>query len=123
MDHDNHMNEDQKIIQNVLWELGDYYSRLGGSRCPVGMYDSHIPTYIICKLLNIDVAEYTSTSFVISAEHIADKIDEKLSHVSSSGVELNDILRGFYKYQTSKLKMTEVSFGWSKLGVSIGFNA
>ncbi len=104
------MISNQNIIHTVLGEVVDYYSRL---------YNSDMPAFIICKLVALNVEEYTSSDFVTSAERISLSIDNKLANITASGLELSELVNSFYKHCSSKLKPAEISQEWLSLEAAI----
>jgi len=113
------MISNQNIIHTVLGEVVDYYSRLGGAARPMSMYNSDMPAFIICKLVALNVEEYTSSDFVTSAERISLSIDNKLANITASGLELSELVNSFYKHCSSKLKPAEISQEWLSLEAAI----
>lgn len=117
----NRMTENQTIIQKAHWQIGDYYSRLGGAACPGDMYDSYIPTFVICRLLNFDPSKYTSLGFVETTKGIPESFENLISLVSAE--DLMPIIHDFYKYCDSKLRPSEKSSGWFSLAEELNINA
>jgi len=48
------MNENQNHVWRAMWELGDYFSRLGGAARPRNMAESEIHLYIACKIIELN---------------------------------------------------------------------
>ena len=107
------------IIHTTLGEVEHYYSCLGGAARTRNMCTSDMPAYIICKLMSLSVEKYTSFGFVISAEKISQRVDDKLANVTASDLELSELVNSFYKYCDSKLKPAERSQEWLSLESAI----
>lgn len=101
----------------ALTELGDYFSRLGGSARYFGMSDSEIPLYIACRLAqsampSFKPEDYLHFEFVKAAAPALEKTNHHLSSLKATGHDLTKLLEEFLEYADSKLKPEHKSPAW-----------
>ncbi len=115
------MNEKQNYTWRAMCELGDYFSRLGGSARPRNMAESEIHLYIACKIIELNdktfnPGEYLDQAFVEAATPVIEKADSYLSTIYLSATELMPFVMDFYKYADEKLNPIEKTLRWQAFG-------
>ena len=103
------MNENEKHLWLASCELGDYFSRLGGSARYFNMSESEISLYIGCRLAeryfpSFDKKDYLDSCFLEAAKPVLEKADKQIEAVSANNESIIQIIREFVQYADSKLK-------------------
>ncbi|MCC6200235.1 MAG: hypothetical protein IT466_05620 [Moraxellaceae bacterium] len=113
-------NDATKDITWAYWDLGDYFSRLGGAGRYWNMPESDIPLFIGCELAkkissDFDETEYLNGMFLDAAAPVLDKIRSRLDHVEINPEELSVILMEFLTHIDSKYSDKDRSKRWEQL--------
>ena len=103
------MDKNEKHLWLALGELGDYFSRLGGSARYFNMSMSEIPLYVVCRLAEryvpaFDKADYLDSRFLEAAKPVLEYADKHIEAVSANDENIIQIIREFVQYADSKLK-------------------
>lgn len=104
-----------------MCELGDYFSRLGGTARPFNMAESEIQLYISYKLLEInnvpiDEYEYSNQAFLDAASPVIEKANTHLCGVCLPKSELFRFVLEFYEFADKKLKEKDKTKRWECFG-------
>lgn len=104
-----------------MCELGDYFSRLGGTARPFNMAESEIQLYVGYKLLmindeSIDEGEFANQAFLRAAAPVIGKSNALLAEVRLSTSELIPFVLEFYEYADDKLNEIDKSTRWARFG-------
>jgi hypothetical protein len=102
------MNENHKHIWLAFSELGDYFSRLGGSSRYFNMSESEIPLYIACELAGKCVAafekrEFLDSQFLVAADPVLRSVNKHLAAIDGTGESLLADVKDFVIYADTKL--------------------
>jgi hypothetical protein len=112
------MTKDSQELWKAHCELGDYFSRLGGSARYINMSESEIPLYIATHLMqrhipSFEPAEFIDRRFVEAALPVLEKAHVHIGAVSAEGKALEDLILEFIRYADSNLKPLDRSSQWN----------
>ncbi|MDY6830288.1 MAG: hypothetical protein SWC96_00340 [Thermodesulfobacteriota bacterium] len=113
------MTKDSQELWKALCELGDYFSRLGGSARYFNMSESEIPLYVASRLMqrympSFELEDFIDRRFLEAASPVLDKADAHIDAVSVKGGALVDLIIEFIRYADSKLKLQDRSSQWNR---------
>ncbi len=116
------MDKNRDDINRAIWELGDYFSRLGGVARPSNMVESEIYLYVFCKLIETNDAsfkskEYLSQIFLEAAKPKIQRTNSFIEKVSLSLEELIPFVLSIYEYADNKINDTDKTMRWELFGV------
>jgi len=108
----------------LLWratnEIGDWFSRLGGSNRYLGMVESEIFLYIVCKTLdthtNSDfIAEFVDPRIIEYGKDAVRNANNHIGNISATQPELNQLLSEYLNHYDQKVQVTnEASKRWNE---------
>lgn len=100
--------DNKALIRAATWEMGDWFSRLGGANRYPGMYESDIFLYIGCTALdlhlNTDLSEeLVHPRLVLHAKNSAVKANDLLAKLEGGEDEIRSLVAGFARHHDRKL--------------------
>ena len=115
------MSDNQNLTWRAMCELGDYFSRLGGTARPPNMAESEIQLFIANRLLEInnvaiDENKYSNQAFLKAAKPVIEKANSYLLKIELSESELFPFVLDFYEYANEKLNEIDKTTRWQKFG-------
>lgn len=115
------LTKETKDNLNNAWkavcELGDYFSRLGGSARPRNMKESDIFLYVACEIFKsheelFDSRDYLEDAIVEAATPVKHNVERYTEKITLTPRELIPFLLDFYEYTDKKLKENDKSRRW-----------
>ena len=111
------MTENSERLWKSLCELGDHFSRLGGSARYANMRESEISLYVAAHLLrrhipSFEPEEFLDRRFIVAASPVLEKVHAHVGAVNAEGEELAHLIREFIQYADSKLGPLDRSSRW-----------
>ena len=105
-----------------MWDLGDYFARLGGAARPFNMAESEIQLYIAYRLLEInnveiDESKYSNKMFLEAAKPIIKEANSHLQKVKLLEPEVFPFVLEFYAYADQKLNAIDKTTRWQNFGL------
>lgn len=103
-----------------MWELGDYFSRLGGAARYRGMTESEIPLYVATTLAQrispaADWPAIVDSRFLQAAAPVLEETNRRIAAVEAETEDLPALLQAFCAYADAKLNAEDRSPRWSEL--------
>lgn len=100
---------DQQLMQRATWDLGDWFSRMGGAARYCGMKEADIFLYVATSVaekacLIPDRKDYISNEFIRAAKSATERADHKLNQLQSSTVTLEELVVEYIDHYDQKLE-------------------